>query len=192
MKNIFKFLFVSILGFVLVACGGPKNDYKLEGKYSMKKVEYVDGNEIFKSNSNVEITRKGNVYTLKGSQFETSRNYRRDFITKEIIFDDWKENTNNNFTFSGKIVKEASENSKDPILNSNKLYVWDLDDGNGNIVSIMLYKDSKVKNAIESEVTHFNDLKGAIYNGEAINDVINLNSNNDSIIEYNLTAIRDN
>ena len=88
--------------------------------------------------------------------------------------------------------KKASENSKDPILNSNKLYVWDLDDGNGNIVSIMLYKDSKVKNAIESEVTHFNDLKGAIYNGEAINDVINLNSNNDSIIEYNLTAIRDN
>lgn len=192
MKKFYKILCVVMLGILCVACGKPKNDYKLEGKYSMKKVEYLEGNEIFKSNSNVEITRKGNVYTLKGSQFEKSRDYRRDFITKEIIFDDWEEKTNNNFTFSGKVIKEVSEDYKAPILNSNKLYVWDLDDGNGNIVSIMLYKDSKVKEAIKNVEATLNKLKGAIYSGEAINDVINLNSNNDSIIEYNLTAIREN
>lgn len=192
MKKFYKILCVVMLGILCVACGKPKNDYKLEGKYSMKKVEYLEGNEIFKSNSNVEITRKGNVYTLKGSQFEKSRDYRRDFITKEIIFDDWEEKTNNNFTFSGKVIKEVSEDSTDPVLKSNKLYVWKLDDENGNTVSIMLYKNSKVKEAIESEVTHYNDLSGAIYNGKPVNDVINLNSNNDSIIEYNLTAIREN
>lgn len=192
MKKFYKILCVVMLGVLCVACGKPKNDYKLEGKYSMKKVEYLEGNEIFKSNSNVEITKKGDVYTLKGSQFEKSRDYRRDFITKEIIFDDWEEKTNNNFTFSGKVIKEVSEDYKAPILNSNKLYVWDLDDGNGNIVSIMLYKDSKVKEAIKNVEATLNKLKGAIYSGEAINDVINLNSNNDSIIEYNLTAIREN
>lgn len=185
MKNIFKVLFVSILGVILVACGGPKNDYNLEGKYSINKVEYlkenIPGTEIKKVDSNIEITRKGNIYTIKGTQLKMLRDYTRDFITKEVKFDNWRETTNR-FVFTGKIIKEANKEDTNDILKHKKLYAWDLADDKGNTISIMIYKDSKVKEAIESEITHFNHLKGAIYKGKNINDVISLVFNDDFII----------
>ena len=56
----------------------------------------------------------------------------------------------------------------------------------------MIYKDSKVREAIENVNAQLNNLKGALYTGKDTNDIINLNSNNSSILKYNLTAIRDN
>lgn len=192
MKNIFKFLFVSILGFVLVACGGPKNDYKLEGKYSINKVEYLDGNEIFKSNSNVEITRKGDIYTVKGKKIELIKDYEKNIFTKEIKFGSWREYVNNDFVFTGKLIEEGNEEGNHKTYKPTKLYVWKLADDKGNTLNIMIYKDSKVREAIENVNAQLNNLKGALYTGKDTNDIINLNSNNSSILKYNLTAIRDN
>lgn len=40
MKKFIKILFAVVLGILCVACGGSKTQYDLEGKYSLKKIEY--------------------------------------------------------------------------------------------------------------------------------------------------------
>ena len=55
MKKFIKTLFVVVLGILCVACGGTKTQYDLEGKYSLKRIEYnEDGTEILKLNANEE------------------------------------------------------------------------------------------------------------------------------------------
>lgn len=60
--KIFKFLFVLLIAFSCIACGGgSKLDYDIEGKYAMENPK----SEIDKEFSKVEISRKGKIYTLK-------------------------------------------------------------------------------------------------------------------------------
>ena len=69
--------------------------------------------------------------------------------------------------------------------------MYNLKDEN-NTRTIMVDKDSKVKEAIKNLKAQYNSLKYSIYDGKDINDVINLNSNNKTLIKYNLTAIKEN
>ena len=193
MKKFIKTLFVVVLGILCVACGGTKTQYNLEGKYSLKKIEYnEDGTEILKLNANVEITKKGDLYTITGKQVELEKDYEKNIFTKKITYGAWEEEINDDFTFTGKLLYEKIGEPDDaPYLKATKLYVYKLEDKNGNTISIMVYKDSKVKEAIKNVKAQFNSLKYSIYDGKDVNDVINLNSNNDSLIKYNLKAIKE-
>lgn len=194
MKKFIKTLFVVVLGTLCVACGGSKTQYDLEGKYSLKKIEHnEDGTEILKLNANVEITKKGDLYTIIGKQVELEKDYEKNIFTKKITYGSWEESLNDDFTFTGKLVDEkVGEPDNKPHLKATKLYVYSLKDENNNTITIMVYKDSKVKEAIKNVKAQFNSLKYSIYDGKDVNDVITLNSNNDSLIKYNLTAIKEN
>ena len=107
MKKFIKILFAVVLGILCVACGGSKTQYDLEGKYSLKKIEYnEDGTEILKLNANVEITKKGDLYTIVGKQTELEKDYEKNIFTKKITYGAWEEKLNDNFTFTGKLIDE--------------------------------------------------------------------------------------
>lgn len=194
MKKFIKILFAVVLGILCVACGDSKIQYDLEGKYSLKKIEYnEDGTEILKLNANVEITKKGDLYTIVGKQTELEKDYEKNIFTKKITYGAWEEKLNDNFTFTGKLIDEnIGVPDDEPHLKASKLYVYNLKDENNNTITIMVYKDSKVKEAIKNLKAQYNSLKYSIYDGKDINDVINLNSNNKTLIKYNLTAIKEN
>ena len=194
MKKFIKILFAVVLGILCVACGGSKTQYDLEGKYSLKRTEYnEDGTEILKLNANVEITKKGDLYTIVGKQTELEKDYEKNIFTKKITYGTWEEKLNDNFTFTGKLIDEnIGVPDDEPHLKASKLYVYNLKDENNNTITIMVYKDSKVKEAIKNLKAQYNSLKYSIYDGKDINDVINLNSNNKTLIKYNLTAIKEN
>ncbi len=194
MKKIIKSLFVVILGTLCVACGGSKTQYDLEGKYSLKKIEYFDnGVESLKLNANVEITKKGDYYTVVGKQLEVSRGYDKDYITKKVTLEDWEEDINDNFIFTGKIIEEkVKENPNLAYLKPQKIYLYRLQDKEGKILSLLVYEASSIKHAMNYTLEANNEFKGITYTGNDIADVISLSTSDDSIIKFNLTAIKEN
>lgn len=194
MKKFIKTLFVVVLGTLCVACGGTKPQYNLEGKYSFKKVEHFDnGVESLKLNANVEISKKGENYTIVGKQLEVSRDYDKDYITKKVTLEDWEENVNDNFTFTGKIIEEkVKENPNLAYLKPQKIYLYRLQDKEGKILSLLVYESSSIKHAMNYTLESSNEFKGITYTGKDTADVISLSSSDNSIIEFNLTAIKEN
>ena len=107
MKKLIKLFLVLMIGISFVACGGNETANKLEGKYSIKRVDYFEnGMEEMKLNANVEITRKGDTYTIKGTQTELKKYAETDWYSGTVTYGDWEENTNDNFVFTGKLIKE--------------------------------------------------------------------------------------
>lgn len=160
MKKFIKTLFVIVLGILCIACGGTKTQYDLEGKYSLKRIEYnEDGTEILKLNANVEITKKGNLYTIIGKQLELEKDYEKNIFTKKITYGSWEGEINDDFNFTGKLIEEKiGKPDNKPHLKATKLYVYELEDKNGNTITIMVYKDSKVKEAIKNLKAQYNSL----------------------------------
>lgn len=73
----FKILFIISLGvicFILQKGCFKKEEYKLEGRYNLKQVELFDnGLEAHINNSNIEIIKSNNEYTIKGKHFDIKR-----------------------------------------------------------------------------------------------------------------------
>lgn len=68
-----KILFIIILGIIsLILQKGcfKKEEYKLEGKYNLKQVEFFDnGIESLVNNANIQIIKRNNEYTITGKHF---------------------------------------------------------------------------------------------------------------------------
>ena len=188
MKKILKLFLVLMIGTLFVACGGKETANKLEGKYSIKRVDYFEnGMEEIKLNANVEITRKGDTYTIKGTQTELKKYAETDWYSGTVTYGDWEENTNDNFVFTGKIVKEMEGDSHNYELSRGKLYVYEFENENGVLLTIMYYPKVQIKDVIKNE----SDYQNIIYNGNEVTDFISIYSNNTSFIESTLKAIKE-
>ena len=188
MKKLIKLFLVLMMGTLFVACGGSKTANDLEGKYSLKRVDYFDnGMEQMKLNANVEITRKGDTYTIKGTQVEVEKDSDTDWSSGKVIYSDWEENTNDNFVFTGKLIKETEGDSSDYELSKGKLYVYEFQDKNGVILSVMYYPKVQIKDVIKNGRRY----KNIVYSGNEVSDFISIDSNNRSFIKYYIEAIKE-
>lgn len=188
MKKILKLFLVLVIGTLFVACGGKETANKLEGKYSIKRVDYFEnGMEEMKLNANVEITRKGDTYTIKGTQTELKKYAETDWYSGTVTYGDWEENTNDNFVFTGKIVKEMEGDSNDYALSKGKHYAYDLKNEDGVILTILYYPEVQIKDVIKNG----RDYQNIVYDGNEVSDFISIYSNNNSFIESTLNAIKE-
>lgn len=189
MKKILKLFLVLIIGTLFVACGGKETANKLEGKYSIKRVDYFEnGMEEMKLNANVEITRKGDTYTIKGTQTELKKYADTDWYSGTVTYSDWEENTNDNFVFTGKLIKEMEGDSNDYALSrGGKLYIYKFENENGVVLTIMYYPKVQIKDVIKNE----RDYQNIIYDGNEVSDFIHIRSNNKSFIKYYIEAIKE-
>lgn len=188
MKKLIKLFLVLMMGTLFVACGGSKTANDLEGKYSLKRVDYFDnGMEQMKLNANVEITRKGDTYTIKGTQVEVEKDSDTDWYSGKVTYSDWEENTNDNFVFTGKLIKEMEGDSNNYSLSRGKRYAYDLQDENGVILTIMYYPKVQIKDVIKNG----REYQNIIYNGNEVSDFISIYSNNTSFIKSTLEAIKE-
>lgn len=136
-----------------------KNIYNLEGKYSLKKI-----NNFEKSDTFIEIIKEGELYKITGKKLE---------LIKYSSENNWKEFINHNWNFTGKIIKKSSlKNDNEYLPHSETVYIYKLQNDTGNILTILVYGEAKVKEAVTDTSDDINDFRNAIYNGKEINDII--------------------
>lgn len=188
MKKLIKLFLVLMIGILFVACGGKETANKLEGKYSIKRVDYLEnGMEQMKLNANVEITRKGDTYTIKGTQVELEKDSDTDWYSGQVTYSDWEEDTNDNFIFTGKLIKELEGDSSNYELSRGKLYVYEFENENGVLLTIMYYPKVQIKDVIKNGRSYQN----IVYDGNEVSDFISIRSNNSSFIKYYIEAIKE-
>lgn len=170
MKFLIKSILITIIGIIFLffrnsaddlttVKSSNKNIYNLEGKYSLKKV-----NDFEKSDTSIEIIKEGEIYKITGKKLE--------FI-KYSSENNWKEFINHNWSFAGKIIKESSlKNDNEYLPHSETVYIYKLKNNTGSILTILVYGEAKVKEAVTDTSDDINDFRNAIYNGKEINDII--------------------
>ena len=136
-----------------------KNTYNLEGKYSLKIIE-----DLKKSDTFIEIVKEGEIYKITGKKLELDR------YSSE---NNWKEFINHNWNFTGKIIKKSSlKNDNEYLPHSEIVYIYKLQNDTGSILTILIYGEAKVREAINDTSDDINDFRNAIYDGKEINDII--------------------
>ena len=170
MKALVNFILIIIIGIIFLffrksaddlttAKSLNKNTYNLEGKYSLNKI-----NDFEKSDTSIEIIKEGEIYKITGKKLE---------FEKYSSEKNWKEFTNYNWNFIGKIIKESSlKNDNEYFPHSETVYIYKLQNDTGNILTILVYGEAKVKEAVTDTSDDINDFRNAIYNGKEINDII--------------------
>ncbi len=170
MKPLVNFILIIIIGIIFLffrksaddlttAKSLNKNTYNLEGKYSLKIIE-----DFKKSDTFIEIVKEGEIYKITGKKLE---------FDKYSSKNNWKEFINNNWNFTGKIVKKSSlKNDNKYLPHSERIYTYKLQNDTGNILTILVYEDAKVRETVNDTSDDINDFKNAIYNGKEINDII--------------------
>lgn len=186
MKNI-KILFIITLGIIcLIMQKGcfKKSSYNLEGKYNLKQVELTDsGLETHINNANLEIIKSNEEYTINGKHFDIKR-----FSPEEK----WKEFSNDDFVFTGKIIsKYYGKNENELFPYSKKVYFYKLENDKKETLSIMVYPNVKIKDVVDNSNAIMYNLKNLVYTGKEINDVITVTSNKENIIKYIIIAIKE-
>lgn len=183
----FKILFIISLGvicFVLQKGCFKKEEYKLEGRYNLKQVELFDnGLEAHINNSNIEIIKSNNEYTIKGKHFDIKR-----FSPEEK----WQGLSNDDFIFTGKIIsKYYGKNENDLFTFSKKTYFYKFENEKQDTLSIVVYPNVNIKEVIANSDSILYDLRNLIYTGKEINDIITITSSNQNLIKYIIIAIKE-
>lgn len=158
-------------------------EYNLEGKYSLETF-FKDGFFQSKRNSNLEIIKENDKYTLIGKQYSTEK------FTDEIL----REVENDNFTFTGKIVSSYSErNNNEFFPYSENIIFYSLENEKGEKISILLYPNVKINDIknLTLEKDYYK-LKGLKNNNQETSDIITLTSENENIIKYIFVGIKEN
>ena len=177
MKKFIKLLSFLILIFAFTSCGKPSNN--LEGKYSIRKVEYSeDGVEIFRNMSDVEITRKGDIYTIVAKQLEKKKDYDTDWITGNTTYSNWNETINDNFIFKGKIIDEAKGKSSNYNLSEGEVIFYTLKNDDNVTLKITVYKDVRMKEVIKNSKNHdiiySREYENIVYEGNDVTDYMKI------------------
>lgn len=170
MKFLIKSILITIIGIIYLFFIKPiddlttikdlnKSTYNLEGKYSLKIVE-----DFKKSDTFIEIIKEGENYKITGKKLELDR------YSSE---NNWKEFINHNWSFTGKIVKKSSlKNDNEYLPHSEIVYIYKLQNDTGSILTILIYGEAKVREAINDTSEEIDDFRNAIYDGKEINDII--------------------